>query len=53
MVYSKDLKTEWISTDGQRESVPTASAAGASLILDLPLVIVTVPVVPVSVVSMN
>lgn len=53
MVFSKDLKTEWISTDGQCESVSTASVAGMSLILDLLLVIVNVPVVPVSVVSIN
>ena len=51
MVFGKDLKTEWISTYWQCESVSTASVAGTSLILDLLLVIVTIPVVPVSVVS--
>lgn len=40
--FGGDLNRKGISTDGQRESVSTASADGASLILDLLLITVVV-----------
>lgn len=51
--FSKDLNGERVSTDGQSESVSAASAAGASLVLDLVLDAVNILVYCVSVDSIT
>lgn len=48
-----DLNRERIGTDGQRESVSTASAGGASVILDLLFEILTLFSIPISIVSIT